>query len=96
MQTIPARITGIKTSDDLDAMRAEVAAGAVADRFKTAVETYSHRNDAMQIDPAGVNHRQDSLALFHALGGLEDYLRRGGDPAVAVIVQSALNFAENC
>lgn len=79
---IAARITDIKTSDELAALRGEVAAGAVADQFKAAVDAYDSRSGA-----------QDSAVLRTVFTGVEDYLRNGGHPAMAAVIESALAVA---
>lgn len=85
---MPARITDIRTSTDMDTMRAEVAAGAVADQFKAAVDAFGNRT--IDYDRRA---EQSQTALYHMLGGMEEYLRRGGDPDVVTIVANALDFA---
>lgn len=86
---IPARITGLKTAAEISELRDETAASDLADQHKATVEAYGGR----EVDYTK-RHEQDSMALFYALGGIEHYLRTGGDPRVAVIIQTALNFAE--
>ena len=88
MQTIPARITDLKTADEMAALRNAAATDTVVEEFDTATVAYSHRSV-----PSDKRHEQDGAALFHTVGGIKEYLRSGGDPAVAVIVQTALNLA---
>ena len=89
MFTIPARITGVMSSAEMTALREEKSAGDIADQFRdSVVGDYTQRDVE-----SGERHRQDSMALFYLLGGLEYYLREGGDPEVMKIAINALNFA---
>lgn len=88
MINIAARITDLKSSGEMDALREQAAAGAVADQIDACAYAFSHRGAGMHI-----RHQQDSTALFHLLGSLGQHVRQGGDPAILNLIETSLEFA---
>ncbi len=89
MMNIPARITGLMTSAEMGELRNAATAEAVADHYRDEVVGQYTDRDV----PHAERKERDSMALYHLMGGLEYYLRTGGDPAVMKIVSEALDFA---
>lgn len=85
---IAARITDLKSAEEMQALRDDAAAGAAADQIKAAAHAFSHRGAGMHI-----RHQQDSTALFYLLGSLEQHVRQGGDPAILNLIETSLEFA---
>lgn len=88
MIAVPARITAIETTADRTPRPVtELDRQFAADRMDARTREHSHRRTGS----VEFRHQQDSSALYHLLGGLEQHVRSGGDPRIATLVQAALD-----